>query len=359
MLYSSALFTWSLVTFISLKYSSINIEFFIRAAALLIFIVLFSLNIFSDDRANHPRKVKIRIAIEIILVWFLIYYDHNNVAAILLVLIATQLGQLFSKRRSLALLVIINVGYFLLMNPSEQGLLGVVIFFFLQLFAYSSIEIMIRAEQAKEKISEINKELLATRFMLKESSQRKERLRISRDLHDVIGHQLTALSLNLEVSCHKVSDEFKPMLQGHLKQAKTLLSDVREVVKEMRDAEQFDLIDSLSAMVEQLPDCQLTVEVSHPINSLALKQQLLFCLQEGITNALKHGKAEHLILNITQHEEKLMIALTDNGTKAVQKGNGHGLVGMKERLLAFNGEVELIPNSTGFTLKITVEDYYD
>jgi len=211
--------------------------------------------------------------------------------------------------------------------------------------------------------------------MLKESSQRKERLRISRDLHDVIGHQLTALALNLEVSRHKVPDEFKPLLAQNLAQAKNLLSDVREVVKEMRSEEQFDLVDKLSSLIEQLPECQLKVESSPEINALSLKQQLMFCLQEGVSNAIRHGKANQFTLSAEKKDKQLSLYLSDNGvvksieqstTQSVspsenksEKQLGSGLIGMQERLADFQGIVELIQTPAGCTLKIQVEDNYD
>jgi signal transduction histidine kinase len=220
---------------------------------------------------------------------------------------------------------------------------------------------MLREERAKEELSAINQELLATRFMLKSSSQKQERLRISRDLHDVIGHQLTALSLNLEVAKHKVPEEFKPLLDDNLQLAKTLLADVRHVVKEMRDEEQFDLSVNLNNLVNQLPDCQLIIQSPLNINSLRLKQQLMFCLQEGISNALRHGKANKLTLTNNDVEGSLVIELIDNGVsfQANKYVFGNGLKGMEERLADFNGTVQLMSNSIGSTLKLKIEDCYD
>jgi signal transduction histidine kinase len=232
----------------------------------------------------------------------------------------------------------------------------------LQVFGFSAIETVRREEKAKKELAAINQELLATRFMLKTSSKKQERLRISRDLHDVIGHQLTALSLNLEVAKHKVSQEFKPLLEENLQLAKTLLTDVRQVVKEMRDQEQFNLVSSLENLINQLPNCQLKVISSPDINSLQLKQQLMFCLQEGVSNALRHGKANLFTFTSEKTDNNLMIELSDNGSAKKTSSNssfGSGLAGMKERLIDFTGEVELITNENGCTLKIHVEDCYD
>ncbi len=71
--------------------------------------------------------------------------------------------------------------------------------------------------------------------MLTESSRIAERMRISRELHDLVGHHLTALSLNLEVANHLVGGA----AQEHVRQAQTvarlLLTDVREAVSQLRE----------------------------------------------------------------------------------------------------------------------------
>jgi len=359
MLYASALLTWSLVTYLSLRQSEINVEFIFRGIGHILFLALFLTNI-SSSNAKSSSRYRVLIAFQVIIVWSLIYFDRYQLSPILLVLVATQLAAVFDRSKTLLILLLINIGFYVIGQANDHNVVySVMIFFMLQIFAYSTMEITLREQYARENLAAINQELLATRFLLKESSQRKERLRISRDLHDVIGHQLTALSLNLEVAKHKVPDEFKPLLQQNLTQAKTLLSDVRNVVKEMRNDEQFDLIAVLTGLVEQLPDCALTVKSVPNINSLSLKQQLVFSLQEGISNALRHGKANQLLLDSAVAQNRLTITLADNGKKQAAIQFGSGLNGMQERLAEFNGQVELLSNESGCTLKIEVEDCYD
>jgi len=273
---------------------------------------------------------------------------------------------MFSRRQAMFMMLSMSTAhYFIVLNGNPlDAFFNIIIYFLLQIFGFSTIEIVHREVKIKEELAAINQELLATRFMLKSSSERQERLRISRDLHDAIGHQLTALSLNLEVASHKVPIEYKPLITQNLVQAKNLLTDVREVVKEMRTTEQFDLAMTLQGLVTQLPNCSLEIENLPEIDSLSLKQQLVFCLQEGISNALRHGKASKLVLSGAKEEQKLNLLLVDNG-KNVQHESinesrfGNGLKGMQERLKSFNGEVNLLIDSQGSTLNITVEDRFD
>jgi len=359
MLYASALLTWSLVSYLSLRYQPLNFEILLRGGGFILFLALFLKNI-SSSNAKESIRYKLLIVSQVLIVWGLIYFDTYKLAPILLVLIATQLAAVFSRSKTIIILLIINLGYYCIGEiRQDEVIYTVMVFFMLQIFAFSTMEITLREQKARESLTAINQELLATRFLLKESSQRKERLRISRDLHDVIGHQLTALSLNLEVAKHKVPDEFKPLLQQNLTQAKVLLTDVRNVVKEMRNEEQFDLVATLTGLVEQLPDCQLLVKSAPEINSLSLKQQLVFSLQEGISNALRHGKASQLCLDSEVIDNRLLITLTDNGKTHAEIKFGSGLKGMQERLAEFNGQVELLSHDIGCSLKIEVENCYD
>ncbi len=356
----SGFLTWSIISYLTLLAHPYGLIFILKSIALVVFYITFVFLIASRTD-QHPTRNRLLLFTQTVIVLVLINYDKYNIAPILLVLVATQLPAMFSRKQAMMIMLSITLIHFLMEFNDEfiDTFFHVIIYFMLQIFGFSAIESVLRESKAKEELAAINQELLATRFMLKESSQRKERMRISRDLHDAIGHQLTALSLNLEVSSHKVPDEFKPMLKDNLAQAKNLLADVRDVVREMRNEEQFDLASTLKGLVEQLPNCQLDVKNSLTINSLSLKQQLFFCLQEGISNALRHGKADQLSLAFSSINEKLQISLTDNGRCASEFVFGNGLTGMQERLSDFQGKVELSPTSDGTELNINVEDCYD
>jgi signal transduction histidine kinase len=363
LLHFSGFLTWSVICYLSLINLNSGSEFFLKLSAFIVFYLSFGCIVFSEKNPESILK-KVLLALEIVTVLLLIAYDRYNVAAILLVLIATQLPSMFTRKQALLLMFLVSFAHFCIAYDGSfvSSFFQVIIYFMLQVFGFSAIETVRREEKAKKELAAINQELLATRFMLKATSQKQERLRISRVLHDVIGHQLTALSLNLEVAKHKVSQEFKPLLEENLQLAKTLLTDVRQVVKEMRDQEQFDLVSSLENLINQLPNCQLKVISSPDINSLQLKQQLMFCLQEGVSNALRHGKANLFTFTSEKTDNNLMIELSDNGSVNKTSSNssfGSGLAGMKERLIDFTGEVELITNENGCTLKIHVEDCYD
>ena len=369
-LYFSALLTWALVSFIYLKPITISQQSLWQSMVLMVFILLFFNNISIKKTLFY---FTLTVIIEVSLLLLLIYFDNKQIIPILFALVASQLPAHFNRGKAMLILVVINTAYYftLITAHPQQSIYTVLIFFVLQIFAFSVIEATIREQRAKEEISAINQELLATRFMLQESSQKQERLRISRDLHDVLGHQLTALALNLEVTRHKLPDEYKPLAEENLCQAKQLLQDVRNVVKKMRDHDKLDLIAHIKKLFAQLPNCQFNFEGNNEntnknkltINSLTLNNQLIFCLQEAISNALRHGKADNFMLHFHQKKNRINISLTDNGKGCEKVIIGNGLKGMCERLNEFNGIVTLKSNNnkqiSGCTLHIQVEDSYD
>ena len=362
LLLSTALLTWGMVSFLSLRSAPAGSELWILGAALLAFILLFGAVVLPERRLP-PRWIRLALLTQAVLVLYLVASQPNDISAILFILIATQLPHHFSKPVAMGLLVALNLAYYGLLQylGGPQGLFTVLMYFLFQLFGFAAVELMLREQFAKEKLAAVNRELLATRYLLKTSTRQQERLRISRDLHDVLGHQLTALSLNLEVASHTVPDEHKPMLQQNLAQARQLLSDVRSVVREIRSEEQLDLAAALSELVGQLPQCRLSVDDDMAIYSTALKQQLLFCLQEGISNGLRHGGADDFRLSCRRTDDKLTLCLADNGGADNGPGTsaGSGLRGMEERLAPFDGRVALQVTSAGGRLTVEVRDSYD
>jgi len=107
--------------------------------------------------------------------------------------------------------------------------------------------------EARDEQRRLNAELRATRALLAESSRLSERMRISRELHDLLGHHLTALSLNLEVASHLSEGKSREHVQQAQALAKLLLTDVREAVSQLRDEGAVDLTLALRSLAEGVP----------------------------------------------------------------------------------------------------------
>ena len=111
----------------------------------------------------------------------------------------------------------------------------------LTLFPFIASLLALKQVKARGELRRVNSELLATQSLLAENTRIAERVRISRELHDLVGHHLTALTLNLEVASHITTDKAREHVDQAASIARLLLSDVREVVSDMRRDDQVDL----------------------------------------------------------------------------------------------------------------------
>ncbi|HOX72419.1 MAG: sensor histidine kinase [Dokdonella sp.] len=215
---------------------------------------------------------------------------------------------------------------------------------------------MIAQQQAEARDDQrrLNAELRATRALLAESSRLGERMRISRELHDLVGHHLTALSLNLEVASHLVSGQAQEHVRQAQSVARLLLSDVREVVSQLREDDSIDLTVALNSLIEGVPGIRIHLDLPErfTIDDPRRAQLLLRCAQEIITNAVRHANARNLWLAFERTpDRKLAIHARDDGRGTIQLKPGNGLNGMQERLSQFGGQLDIVTGrDLGFTL---------
>lgn len=231
------------------------------------------------------------------------------------------------------------------------------IFFWLGISAFSYVlsYVGFKQQNAKEELRKLNSELRATQVLLTESSRINERLRISRELHDLIGHHLTALSLNLEVATHITEGK----AQSHVKKAQSiarlLLSDVRVVVSSFREKGNLNFAQAVLELTDGIPKLNLHLDIDkdYTIEDPKLAQTMLRCTQELITNCIKHSKAQNLWIKFDQIDEIILIEIKDDGIGHVLSvDEGNGLTGIRERVRQFNGSVELLSEHQGFGIKI-------
>ena len=224
--------------------------------------------------------------------------------------------------------------------------------------------------QARDDQRRLNAELRATRALLAESARVNERTRISRELHDLLGHHLTALSLNLEVAGHLAQGK----VQEHVGQAHTLakllLSDVREAVSQLRAGGAIDMAATLSPLAENVPGLEICIEMPDPflLDDAERAHVLLRCTQEIITNAVRHAQARTLQLDYTVETDAIRLRAQDDGQgsesgmfgdgwpgdgRAGKDRLGNGLRGLRERLASYGGQVDFrTAPGAGFALDI-------
>jgi signal transduction histidine kinase len=202
-----------------------------------------------------------------------------------------------------------------------------------QMFAVATASLAHGESVARQELARANAELVATRELLAENSRVAERLRISRDLHDTLGHHLTALSLQLEVASRLTDGA----AAGHIREAhavtKLLLSDVRDVVGRLRRSSHVDLSQALRALTRTpgTLDIHLDVPERLDLEDPAQAHALLRCVQEIITNTSRHASARNLWIAVTQRPDGINLHARDDGRGVSSLECGHGLRGFMPR----------------------------
>jgi signal transduction histidine kinase len=217
--------------------------------------------------------------------------------------------------------------------------------------------VALQQAQAREEQRRLNAELRATRALLADSARVNERTRISRELHDLLGHHLTALSLNLEVAGHLSEGRVKEHVQQAHTLARLLLTDVREAVSQLREGGAIDLASALRLLAENVPKLDIQMEIESPLTADDPERAhvLLRCAQEAITNTVRHADAQHLWLQARREGSDILLQVRDDGRGCEQLDPGNGLRGLGERVRQHGGRMTITSQrGQGFQLTITL-----
>lgn len=276
------------------------------------------------------------------------YISRTALAGILLLIVAGLLPWMLSRMWGLAWLFAQNVALALVIAQisgvdfADAALLAG-LFLGVSLFAFTASVVGMHNIRARDALRKVNSELRATQVLLAENTRIAERVRIARELHDLVGHHLTALTLNLEVVTHLVEGKSLEHVQQAHALAKLLLADVREVVSEMRDDDKVDLAGALRTLIDGVPEPRVHLDLPEEMVRTDPKraQVLLRCAQEMITNSVRHANARNLWIQVRSDAAGLSLSAKDDGCGASEVEAGNGLNGMSERLRQLGGKLEI------------------
>lgn len=278
-------------------------------------------------------------------VW--VVYPQLSWTAVLFVVTAASAAFLLELRGVAAVVVLQSI--VLAAGAAQAGLQPFDVAFLtllytaFQVFAAIVPRMAMRESRARAELAAANADLSAAMALLGASSRNAERLRIARDLHDVVGHQLTALTLELEIASHQVTGPAGEHVLRARGVAKDLLRDVRSVVGELRGAPQ-GLEPALRQVVSGLPGLTVDLEVreERPLDE-ARCLAVVRSVQEVTTNTLRHASATRLVVRVVSDDDGVRLTAHDDGTGATRWQIGNGLRGMRERLAQLGGELDIDP----------------
>jgi signal transduction histidine kinase len=185
-----------------------------------------------------------------------------------------------------------------------------------------------------ESLEDANRRLRAAQQTIADAARSKERLMLARDLHDAIGHQLSALSINLQIASRVSQDQARKHVLEAYQLVGVLLSDVRSLVTATRENESGDFATALRMIADRIPSPAIHLDVGlQPAQMDPGTGQVLFrCSQEIITNAIRHAKAANIWIVVHQTEERYHLTAWDDGFGNQSALLGNGLRGIKERI---------------------------
>jgi signal transduction histidine kinase len=211
-----------------------------------------------------------------------------------------------------------------------------------ELFAVSAAHLARSEARARESLSKANAELRVTHALLAESTRMAERLRISRDLHDVLGHNLTSMAVHLDVASRLAQGACVAHVRCARQLAGTLLGEVRDVVGQIR-VQPVDLRATLQCLTQGLAGVRVNLSIQSDLTAIdpARADAVLRCVQQLITNTLRHARARELLIEIRQTIDGcVFIAARDDG-QGGEIVEGHGLAGMRERFEFLGGALSV------------------
>jgi signal transduction histidine kinase len=192
----------------------------------------------------------------------------------------------------------------------------------------------------------------------------EERVRIARELHDIVAHAVSVMVLQVGAVRHQLPDamaEDRDALMAVERAGRGALTEMRRLLSVMRrDDDGIDLapqpgLDGLDSLVNELGRAGLRVELHIAGERFPLPPGIDLSayriIQEGLTNTLKHADASHAEVTVRYAPDEVGIEVCDDGIGATRSdGHGHGLIGIRERVKLYGGEMSTSTTNGGFTL---------
>jgi signal transduction histidine kinase len=213
------------------------------------------------------------------------------------------------------------------------------------------------ADEAKKRAAQAERE----REERARAAVTEERARIARELHDVVGHSVSVMTVQASAVRRLLRPEQAREREALLiveRTGREALAEMRRMVGVLRRPEEGPALAPqpslahVGRLVEQAREAGLSVELRvegdpQPLPA-GVDLTAYRLVQEGLTNALKHARAERAQVVVRYGDGDLEVTVSDDGRGAGSgDGGGHGLVGMRERVAVFGGELEAGPRAEG------------
>lgn len=193
----------------------------------------------------------------------------------------------------------------------------------------------------RAELARLNAQLVAAHDLIADRTRLAERLAISRDLHDNLGHHLAALNVQLELARHHATGPALDAIGQAQATGRQLLGELRGVVSAWRD-DAVDLRVALQELARSIDTPAISIEVADDLSFEPVVARALYrCAQELVTNSVRHAGAGHVWISISARDGGLLLSATDDGRAPHAVVPGNGLRGLTERAQELRGHVEV------------------
>lgn len=206
-------------------------------------------------------------------------------------------------------------------------------------------------EETKERLEKFNRNIESV-------AQLEERNRISREIHDTIGHKLTATLLQLEavIRVQKIEPDTRKILESVRDNLSASVDILRKTVKKIGVNTRIAGINSIRKLVQEFEE-STSVKVNLDIKGIvrklypSIELAIYKNIQEAMTNAIRHGMCTSIDIEINYFHDKVIFSVNNDGKGCEEVSFGMGLKGMKERIELVGGELFIVGKTKGFEIK--------
>lgn len=215
------------------------------------------------------------------------------------------------------------------------------------------------------KLINTNKELLKANEKIEEMAIIKERNNIAREMHDILGHTLTTALVEVEAAkanMDRNSNLAMEKLNISSEQIRKGLQEVRASVRALKNNDRIDYYRELLNLIENI-SLNHDIVIRCDMDDLGGEKEELLrviyrCLQEGLTNGIRHGGATAFLFKLKYRDNNILFSLEDNGKGCPNISKDFGLNSMEERVGEVDGEISFYSEiEEGFNINIKFKRY--
>lgn len=346
--------------------------------------VLILLNSFLRIRkfCDTPHLFMISVLIEIPIILYM-QFRFNSIAFVYFFIIAVDVYLMLKLKYALYMSIPILIGIILSLLPFNGTFdiksfmvsftINSAIMFFFSGSAYIiKMELQRKTEiqslydelkKSRDELEEANMKLTEYTCMVEKVSVLNERNRLAGEIHDTIGHSLTALIMEIDI-CSKLIDKDTNKTKEELKKASELarntMAEVRRSVRSIKPSDGTGLV-GIKAIEELIRDFQRNTGIIVKLNVSKYRYKLspvveviiYRAIQEALTNCARHGHADTAAVDIDFKETAVELNIKDNGRDTVEFTKGVGLMTMEERIQSVGGKIDFSV-SEGFRINAVI-----